>query len=263
MPPFLQLRQASVVRGGQAILKNLSLAIGLGEQVAIIGPNGAGKSTLLKMLSGDIYPLHRAQPAIRLFGQARWDLFSLRSRLAVISPALLEQQQRQPDCPGLHLILSGLFGSIGLRANQQISSAQKKQARQIAQELGLSKLLAQTVGSLSSGELRRFLIGRALINNPQIIVLDEPTVSLDIKARTQFLQNIRHLARNGRSIIMVTHLLEEIIPEITRVIILQNGRILADGEKDQILRSSLLSKTFHLPLRVEKNNGYYSLSLKP
>jgi iron complex transport system ATP-binding protein len=262
MQPFLQLRRASIVRGGQTILKNISLAIGLGEQTAVLGPNGAGKSTLLKMLSGDIYPLYRREPAIRLFGQERWDLFSLRHKLAVISGALQESQQRHPDCAGLEIILSGLFGSIGIHENHRVAAAQEKAARRIARGLGLTKLLKKTAGAFSSGELRRFLIGRALINQPQVIVLDEPTVSLDIKARAQFLQNIRRLAQTGRSVILVTHLLEEIIPEITRVIVLKNGRVFADGPKEKILTSALLSKTFDLPLRIEKNQGWYTLKTK-
>ncbi|MDR1453977.1 MAG: ATP-binding cassette domain-containing protein [Candidatus Margulisbacteria bacterium] len=258
---FLRLNKASVRRGGQAILKNISLEIDLGEQVAVLGPNGAGKSTLLKMLSGDIYPLYRAEPAIRLFGQERWDLFSLRHKLAVISSALQEQHQRRPDCAGLNIILSGLFGSIDIHENQRVSAAQKKEAWRIARGLNLTRLTRKTASTFSSGELRRFLIGRALINQPRVIVLDEPTVSLDIKARAQFLQNMRHLAQTGRSVILVTHLLEEIIPEITRVIILKDGRVFADGAKEKLLTSALLSRVFGLPLRVEKNKGWYTLKI--
>lgn len=261
MQSFLQLRRATIVRGGQSILKNISLEIKLGEQVAVLGPNGAGKSTLLKMLSGDIYPLYRAEPAIRLFGQERWDLFSLRHKLAVISNALQERHQQHPDCAGLNIILSGLFGSIDIHENHHVSAAQKKEALRIARGLGLTRLIKKTVETFSSGELRRFLIGRALINQPRVVVLDEPTVSLDVKARAQFLQNIRRLARTGHSVILVTHLLAEIIPEITRVIILKNGRIFADGPKEKILTSALLSKTFGLPLRVEKNKGWYALKI--
>ncbi|GBR73326.1 molybdenum ABC transporter ATP-binding protein [Candidatus Termititenax aidoneus] len=262
MMTFLQLNKASIRRGGQTILKNISLSIGLGEQVAVLGPNGAGKSTLLKMLSGDIYPLYRRAPAIRLFGQERWDLFSLRHKLAVISGALQEQHQQHPDCAGLNIILSGLFGSIDIHENHCVTAAQKKAALRIARELNLTKLVKKTVNTFSSGELRSFLIGRALINEPQVIVLDEPTVSLDVQARAQFLQNIRRLAQTGRSVILVTHLLEEIIPEITRVIILKNGRIFADGKKEKILTGAMLSRTFGLPLRVEKNKGWAALKLK-
>ena len=255
MIPFLELNKASVVRGKQTILKDLSLKINLGEQVAILGPNGAGKSTLLKMLSGDIFPVYRDVPAIRLFGEERWNLFDLRGQLSVVSGNL--QEQLYPDSTGINIILSGFFGSIDIFKNHQVSAAQTKMALKIAKELGLNKLIHKTVDTLSSGELRRFLIGRALINHPRVIVLDEPTVSLDIQSRTYFLQNIRHLAQNDLSIIIVTHLLEEIIPEITRVIILKDGKIFEDGNKSRVLRSSVLSKVFNLPLKVEKNGGYY------
>ncbi|MDR2432078.1 MAG: ATP-binding cassette domain-containing protein [Candidatus Margulisbacteria bacterium] len=257
--PFLQLNQAAVVREGRVILNIPRLNIELGEQAAILGPNGAGKSTLLKLLAGDIYPVHRKKAAVKLFGQERWDLFTLRHRLAVISPDLQEQYQRHSECTGREIILSGLFGSIGLHSNHHISREQQKQAGQAALSLGLKPLLNKAAATFSSGELRRFMIGRALINQPQIIALDEPTVSLDIKARAQFLQNIRGLAEEGRSIIMVTHLLEEIIPEIKRVIVLKDGGIFADGAKEKILTGSILSQAFGLPLKVAKQSGYYYL----
>ena len=263
MVPFLELNKASVIRDSRTILNISRLNIVEGEQTAILGPNGAGKSTFLKLLSGDIHPLYRKQAPVKLFGAEQWDLLNLRDKLAVISPALQEQYQQHGECIGLEMILSGLFGSIGLHNNHHVTAAQKQQAKRIAAELGLTDLLNKEVRTFSSGELRRFMIGRALINNPQIIVLDEPTVSLDIKARTQFLSSIRYLASHDHSIIMVTHLLEEIIPEITRVILLKDGKIFADGPKEKILTSTMLSRVFGLPLKVTKTHGYYYLKTDP
>lgn len=257
---FLEIQNAKVARDGKTILNISNLEIETGEQVAILGPNGAGKSTLLKLLCGDIYPLYRAKPPVKLFGSKHWDLFSLRNKMAVISANIQEQYQNHGECTGEEIILSGLFGGIGLHNNHVITAKQKQSAKRIAGNLELTRLLKKTVNTFSSGELRRFMIGRALINNPQVIVLDEPTVSLDIKARANFLQNIRALIRRKHSVIMVTHLPEEIVPEIQRVILLKNGKIYADGAKEKILTGKLLSEVFDLPIKVEKTGGYYAVS---
>jgi iron complex transport system ATP-binding protein len=257
MTPFLQLDHASVVRNDRYLLKDISLEISLDENVVLLGHNGAGKSTLVKLLSGDIYPLHQPRPAIRLFGEEHWDLFALRSKLAVVSPSIQEQYLDHPYCSGLEAILSGLFGSIGLYQNHKVTPEQEKQALSIGKRLGLAHLAEQEIGTMSTGEFRRLLIGRALINDPQVIVLDEPTVSLDVKARAQFLTNIRDLARNRHTIILVTHMLEEVIPEINRVIVLKDGQIFADGPKTEILNERTLSSAFDISLKVEEHNGYY------
>ena len=255
---FLELNKASIKRGDKLLLDNVSLTIPIGQHVAILGQNGAGKSTLIKLLSGDIYPLHRKEPPIKVFGEAHWSLFELRHKLAVVSAALQESYQKHAGCTAAEVILSGLYGSVGIYADRQPQKKDLDKVKEVIKRLGLAKLSERKVGAMSSGELRRCLIGRALINDPQIIVLDEPTVSLDIKARTLFLADIRRLAQLGHTVIMVTHLIEEIIPEIERVIVLKEGRIFADDQKENILSAKTLSQAFDLLLKVESHQGYFT-----
>ena len=259
MHPFLELNHASVIQNACTILDNISLSIGISENVAILGPNGSGKSTLLRLIYGDLHPSFHEETPIKLFGQQHWELDGLRSKLAVVSQVIHDNYLIHPEWTGFDVVLSGYFGSIGIFADQKITSTMREHATSLATGLGLAYLLNQTIGTVSTGELGRLLIGRALIQNPQVIVLDEPTIALDIKSRAEFLNMIRQRINTKNSLILVTHLIEEIIPEIKRVILLKKGQIFADGEKPKVLNNQTLSEAFDTNVIVEQHNGYYYL----
>lgn len=254
--PAIDIQQATVWLENQEILHCVTLSLAADEHVAIVGPNGSGKSTLIKLLSGDVYPLHRDEPApIRVFGQSRWDLFELRSKLGIVSNALQERYHRATT--GLDVVLSGFFGSIGTYGHQAISEAMTAKARETLRFLGINHLEDKQIVRMSSGEARRFLIGRALVHDPLMLVLDEPYSSLDLKARALFADVVRKVARRGHSLVLVTHALEEIPPEIERVVLMKQGMIFADGPKDRLLRSATISELFDMPVRVVREGETY------
>jgi iron complex transport system ATP-binding protein len=262
-PPLLHLQAASVVKGGRRVLDGLSLEIREGEHTAILGPNGAGKTSFIRLITREDYPLapDNGAPPLAIFGEDRWNVSELRSHLGIIS-ADLQAAFLNRTLPGrtrgLEAVLSGFFASYGVFPHHHVTGAMRLQARRALALLEAEPLADAFIETMSTGEVRRILIARALITEPRALILDEPTTGLDLVARSRFLGTLQNLARHGRTIILVTHRVEEIFPEIGRVILLQHGRILLDGPKRQVLTSRHLSALFGAPVRVRQNHGYYT-----
>ena len=260
----LELRDATVVLGGTTVLDSLSLTIRAGEHTAILGPNGAGKSTLMKLLALELYPLAREGVApVRMFERDRWDVFDLRKRLGIVSADLHDRfvhgsvDGAAGAVNGIDAVLSGFFSSRGLFAHQEITPQMREAAGRALERAGAAHLGRTPLDRMSTGEARRVLIARALVHDPRALVLDEPTRGIDLAARHRFLEDVRALARDGVTILLVTHHAEEIIPEIERVILLEKGRIAADGPKAEVLRSAALDRVFGASVHVDESGGYY------
>lgn len=242
---FLELNNASVQGDSKLILKHVSLKISTNEQVAILGPNGSGKSTLIKLITGEIRPLYHDRKPIQLFGEPHWILSDVRHRIGWVSNELQSDYQR--ECLGINVILSGFLGSIGT-FNNSFDQKQLQKVKEISKTLEISHLLQQSISEMSSGEARRFLIARALVHHPEMLILDEPTNSLDIKAHSIVSNSIRNLILKGQGLIMVTHQLKDIIPEFGRVILIKKGRIIADGPRSTIYTAENLSNLFEMDI---------------
>lgn len=255
MQKIIEIKNVTVYRGLNQVFNNLSLDITQGCHTAILGPNGAGKSTLLKLLSRELYPVQGEDSYVRLFGQERWDVWELRSHLGIVSHDL--QQQYVGNARGMNVILSGYYSSIDTAWHQQYSDQDKEQAKHIMHMLGVTELKDRMFAEMSTGEQRRFLLGRALINDPDTLVLDEPTSGLDVKACFQYLSLMRNLMRDGKTLILVTHHIHEIPPEVSRVVLLKGGEVLADGDKPEILTDKNLSTLFDTPIELARVNGFY------
>jgi iron complex transport system ATP-binding protein len=263
--PLLELQDATVVKNDTRVLDGLTLMIREGEHTAIIGPNGAGKSSLIRLITRQDYPLAHddGTPPLLIYGESLWNVFELRSRLGIISYDLqftfltLTMPGR---IRGLDAVLSGFFGSYGLHPYQKVTAGMRQQAEKALALMEATHLKDKFIEELSTGEARRILIARALVHDPQALMLDEPTVGLDLPTRQRFLKTLQGLARHGKTIILVTHRIEEIFPEINRVILLQRGRVLRDGPKEAVLTSEHLSRMFEAPIKVRQLNGYYRAS---
>jgi iron complex transport system ATP-binding protein len=255
MQPIIEIKNVTVYRGQTRVFNNLSLEIARGCNTAILGPNGAGKSTLLKLLSRELYPVQRDGSYLRLFGQEHWNVWDLRAHFGIVSHDL--QQQYVGNARGLNVILSGYYSSIDAAWHQQFSGEDKERANRVMRMLGVAELKDKMFAEMSTGEQRRFLLGRALINDPDTLVLDEPTSGLDLKACFQYLAIVRGLMQEGKTLILVTHHIHEIPPEVSRVVLLKDGEVIADGEKPQILTAESLSKLFATPIALVRLNGFY------
>ncbi len=260
--PLLELHHASVVLGGTRVLDDLTLTIPAGQHTAILGPNGAGKSTFIRLLTLQQYPLaiDADVPPLRVFGQERWDVFTLRAQLGIVSADLHDRfvhGNSSGVITGLDAVLSGYFASHGIFAHQRITAAMRRQAVDALDRVGAGSLAARLLDTLSTGEARRVLIARALVQQPKALVLDEPTRGLDVVARHQFMERVRAIARQGVTLLIVTHHVEEIVPEVSRVVLMKNGRIASDGPKAEVLTPPLLSDVFGASIAVAESDGYF------
>jgi len=256
LTPLIELHNVTVRRDERVALDGVTLSIAQGEHAAILGPNGSGKSTLIKLISRDLYPVLKPEPwSFRIQGREKWRLFDLRHILGVVSNDWMQMCTR--DYSGYEIALSGFFGSVGIWPNHEVTPAMEKKTHQVLDLLESSHLADRNTNEMSSGEARRILIARALVHDPQALVLDEPTTSLDLHATHELREILRKLARNGISILMVTHHLPDIIPEIRRVILIKKGRIYRDDAKKKVLDAATLTGLFGIPVEVLERSGYY------
>jgi iron complex transport system ATP-binding protein len=268
MPPVLELTHATVLRGGTPVLHDLSLRIEQGEHTAILGPNGAGKTSLMRVLTLDDRPRARdvdGPPPLRLLGRHTWDLTELRARFAVVTGDLDQRfglEMSGGRVPGIDVATSGLLGSHGVFFHHDVTPEMRQQGLDALARVDAGHLAAKPLNQMSTGERRRVLIARALVTRPEVLLLDEPTTGLDFVARQQFMESVGRLAREGTTILIVTHHIEEVIPETRRVVLLANGRIAFDGPPAVALTPERLGAVYGARLEVEKSGGYYHVRMK-
>ena len=254
-PPLLEFSGVTVFHGEKKVLDSLSITIQEGENLAILGPNGAGKSTFVKTMLREFYPTEGDGNMIfRMHGKDVWDVFDLRSTIGIVSNDLQFTFTR--PLTGREVILSGFFSSIGL-FNREVTPAMERKADEILAFLEIGHLCDRPMTAMSSGESRRLLIGRALVHDPKTLILDEPTNSLDLHALHTFRTTLRKIAGAGTGVILVTHNIHDIIPEISRVVFMKDGRFCGDGKKDGMLTDAKIGELFRVPLRIRQENGYY------
>jgi iron complex transport system ATP-binding protein len=254
--PLIELNNVTVRRDERTALDSVTLSIAQGEHVAILGPNGCGKSTLIKLISRDLYPVLKSEPwGLRILGREKWRLFDLRHVLGIVSNDWMQMCTR--DYSGHEIVLSGFFGSVGIWPHHPVTAAMETKTREVMDLLEISHLAERNTNQMSSGEARRILIARALVHAPQALVLDEPTTSLDLRATWELREALRKLASKGISILMVTHHLPDIIPEMRRVVLMREGRVVLDGAKQDVLGAEALGELFGVPVEVLERDGYY------
>lgn len=252
--PYLELQSVEVWLGPRRVFDDLTLRLHPGEHTVVLGPNGSGKSSLVKLLSRELYPVVKPGSCLRIFGSATVNLWELRGRIGLVSQDL--QAAYGGRVPAADVVLSGFFGSVGIGRSQVATAAQHRRVAELMEQLGLAGLAERPYGQLSDGQRRRLLLARALVHGPEVLVLDEPTNGLDLKAKHQLLAILRDLARTGTTLLLVTHQIEAILPEISRCVLLREGKVVGDGPSDALLQDVPLSALFATPLRVCEANGY-------
>ena len=253
--PIVDIHQVRAFRQDQQVFDRLSFQLHAGERVALLGPNGSGKSSLLKLIARELYSVERADSHVRLYGSETVNLWELRSRIGLLSHDL--QTDYTPYSTGRQVVLSGFFGAIGAHTHQQPTEQQIAQADAAIDALGVTELAERMYQRMSTGQQRRFLLARALIHQPELLIFDEPTAGLDIGAAHQLLTSLRSCCQQGRSVLIATHHLEEVVPEIERVVLIAEGEIVADGSKEEVLSGENLSRLYGVPIEVQQRDGWY------
>jgi iron complex transport system ATP-binding protein len=264
---LIDARNVTVYRGATRALDGLMLSIAAGEHVAILGPNGCGKSTFIKTLTRECYPVvDTPASTLRIMGRDRWSVAELRAMLGIVSQDLIAECTRGMSSDfaefprrvtGRDTVLSGFFSSIGIWPHHVVTPDMEKKTDQILGRLEIGHLAQRPLHELSSGEARRLVIGRALVHDPAALVLDEVANSLDLRAAYQLREMTRAIAQAGTALVVVTHHLPEIVPEIDRIVLMKHGRVVEDGPKARLLTSARLSELFEMPIAVGRHGGYF------
>jgi iron complex transport system ATP-binding protein len=256
-PPLLDFHNLRMMRGQKIALDDFTLRIGADEHVAILGPNGCGKSTLIKTITRECYPVVREDSWMKLLGHETWDVFKLREHMGIVSNDLMLSVTSEAS--GRDVVLSGFFSSTAIWPNHTVDPEKIKLADAALADLKISHLADRPVEAMSSGEARRVLIARALVHRPRALLFDEPCNSLDLAAQQSVRHTMRALANAGTAIILVTHELADIVPEIQRVVLMSAGRIVADGRKEEILQVETLAALFGVKVEMARRDGHYHL----
>ncbi|WP_051441581.1 ABC transporter ATP-binding protein [Arthrobacter sp. H14] len=256
MSDVLELASVSVIRGGKALLDSIDWQVKEGERWVVLGPNGAGKTTLLQIAGARMHPTKGVAGILEeVLGAV--DVFELRPRIGLASAALATQ------IPGhetvLNVIVTAAYGVTG-RWREDYDRMDEGRARQLAEDWGVSDLANRTFASLSEGERKRVQIARALMTDPELLLLDEPAAGLDLGGREDLLQRLSALAGDDESpaIVLVTHHLEEVPAGFTHAMLLREGGVVAAGPLHDVLTSEHLSTTFGLELDVHVDAGRFT-----
>lgn len=252
--PYVEIKAVECWLGPRQVFHRLSLTLFQGEHTVVLGPNGSGKSSLIKLLSRELYPVVREGSWLRLFGTETINLWKLRARMGVLTQE--QHTSYRGDVMAFDVVLSGFFGSVGLGRSQQPNRQQRERVGAVMEQMGLAHLEKEPLHHLSEGQRRRLLLARTMVHDPEVLVLDEPTNGLDIQARHQLLHHLRGLAQGGTTLLLVSHRVEEILPEISRAVYLKGGTVVANGPSNALLRDKPLSALFDTPLKVAKYGGY-------
>ncbi|PCK09007.1 MAG: molybdenum ABC transporter ATP-binding protein [Alteromonadaceae bacterium] len=258
---IIELRNASVYRSSTQVFSGINLTLNTGENTVILGANGAGKTTLLKLFTRELWPVVAPDSYLKIFGEERITIWELRKKIGIVSHEY--QNAHQTLASGLEVVLSAFFGAVGIHQHHTVTDSMREQALQCMETLQLKSLADKRFIQLSAGQQRRLLLARALVHKPKVLIFDEPTSGLDMRASFELIEQLRTLSQNGTTLILVTHHIQEIIPEISRVVALKSGRILFDDLKENVMKDALISQVFDTPVSVIEKNDYYQVLPRP
>ena len=251
---WLELKDININYDHKNIINNINLSLETGQHTVLIGANGSGKSTLIKTITKLKYPIYTKNSHLKLFNSKNINIWELRSKIGFVCTEL--DLRMKPNMTITDIIMSGLQGTFGLLNKEIITSEQTKRFDKVIKMLNID-FSSEYYCELSDGQKRKVLLARSLINQPVVLILDEPTTMLDLKSRYSFLNDLRQLSKENVTIFYTTNNIETIIPEISRIIFLKNGNIIADGEPSNVMTAENISNLYEYNLNLINKDGFW------
>lgn len=251
---ILALKAVTLIRDSNRLLAGINWSVATGEHWALLGRNGSGKTMLTRVVAGYEWPTAGTVDLLdKRLGKT--DIRILREHVRWVGSEV-QSRVTQSDIV-LSIVLSGYKGTIGLY--EKVGVAEHKKAIELLDKLGIAETAGKPYELLSYGQQRRVLIARSMITRPQLLMLDEPCNGLDVKAKHEYLQWVNELMseKQGPSVVMITHHIDEIMPNITHVLLIKNGMVFKKGKKEEVLTDENLTNVLEMPIRIKKHNGYY------
>ena len=252
---WFEAKNINCFKNGIRVIKDLNLKITYSENVILIGPNGSGKSSLIEVINRNIYPVIANESKLKIFGKELINLWELRKRISTVNNDI--KNRINPNLQVFDLILSGLYGRYCYVQNKSERDSYK--VEKIMKIMNISNLSKKYFSYLSDGEKKISLIARALIKKPDILILDEPIANLDYKSKFFVVDKINELSTLNTRIFCVTHDISMITRIYDRVLMLKDGKIIADGHQNKVINGENLNKLYGIDVEVAKNNGLWNI----
>ena len=253
---WFEAKNINCFKGGFRVIKDLNLKLTYSENVVLIGPNGSGKSSLIEVINRNIYPVIANESKLKIFGKELINLWELRKRISTVNNDI--KNRINPNLQVFDLILSGLHGRYCYVQNK--SERDSYTVGKIIQKMNISNLSKKYFSHLSDGEKQISLIARALIKKPDILILDEPIANLDYKSKFFVIDKVNELSKLNTRIFCVTHDISMITKIYDRVIMLKEGKIIADGNQNKVINSENLNKLYGIQVEITKKNGLWNIN---
>ena len=252
---WMEMRSINFVSSNLKILQDINLEFFLGDVITILGPNGSGKSTLIKLINRSIYPSVEENYKFTLFEKELINIWELREQIGFFHTDL--EKRFKPNITCIEVLLTGLYGSMSINSQKITTQKDFARAKEFLELFSLEDQYKTEYQKLSDGKRRSLLLARSLINNPKVLVLDEPTINLDINSHYNFLTQLSKNIKNGLSIVLVTNSIDSIIKETNRVLFIKGGKIIKNGSTKEILNSKNLSNLFGIDINLFKVADYW------
>ena len=252
---WFDAKNINCFKNGFRVIKDLNLKIAYSENVILIGPNGSGKSSLIEIINRNIYPVATNESKLKIFDKELINLWELRKKISTVNNDI--KNRINPNLQVFDLILSGLYGRYCYV--QKKSERDSYKVEKIMKKMNISNLSKKNFSYLSDGEKQISLIARALIKKPKILILDEPVANLDYRSKFFVIDKVNELSKLNTKILCVTHDISTITKIYDRVIMIKDGKIIADGDQNKVINSENLNKLYGIQVEVTNNNGLWNI----
>jgi len=247
---WLDAKNTTAYKQDYKVIKNLSIKLFDNERIIILGPNGSGKSSIIDLINRNIYPIVKEDSYLRIFNEELIDIWDVRKYISTVNNEIKFRINK--DLKVEDVLLSGLYGRFCKINNPKKEDLIK--VRELIEKMFLNDIANKKFGHLSDGEKQISIIARAIINNPKVLILDEPSVNIDLKSRIFLIKKIKNLSQLGISILCITHDISLITKDYNRIIFLKNRKIIRDGKPSELMNSENINQLFDINIKLIENS---------